>query len=90
MSTTVNFKENGKTVSKEFGSNKEIVKYCESEIRKIELKEKNMAKYPRLCARLREEKQDYERIMAFYKKLDNKKMGYRDRMTGEYHEIEIR
>lgn len=90
MSTTVNFKENGKTVSKEFESNKEIVKYCESEIRKIELKEKNMAKYPRLCARLREEKQDYERIMAFYKKLDTRTKTYRDVETGKYHEIETR
>lgn len=85
---TITFTVDGKKVSKSFQSNKEIVKFCESEIRKYEANEKKLAKYPDLCARLREEKRDYERMMAFFKMLDDSKITYRDDITGETYTIE--
>ena len=88
--TTLNFKVDGKTVSKTFRSNKELIKYCESEIRKYEAKEKKLAKYPELRARIQEEKRDFERMIVFFQKQDDSKRTYRDDRTGETYTIEER
>lgn len=92
METTINYTKAGKPVTKTFRSYNAIIRHFQTEIAKLEVKEKALdsKKYPEVRAILQEEKREYERTIDFYKKLLSKTKTIRNDMTGEVNAIEFR
>ncbi len=94
MQTTINYTKDGKPVSKTFGSYDAIIRYFQTEIAKVETKEKALDRsngnFPELRAMLRDEKADYQRTIEFYKHLIRGRKTIRNDLTGEVLEIEKR
>jgi len=91
MATVVNFKKGGKPVSKTFRSYDAIVRYFQTEITKLGVREKALGqKNPEIRTILEEDKKECERMVAIYKRLINERKTVRNAVTGETIEAEYR